>query len=103
MGIAPIDLLGDRPVLEEDHGRDREDFVLSGGLLVLVDVDADDLEVVALGVDLLEDRMDDAAGAAPGSPEVDEHGPLGLEDLGLEVGVCHVVEFACHWNRSPGD
>ena len=60
-------------VLEEDHRRDREDLVLRGGLLVLVDVEADDLDVVALAVDLLEDRVDDAAGAAPGGPEVDQH------------------------------
>ena len=33
------------------------------------------LEVLALGVDLLEHRVDDAARTAPGSPEVDEHGP----------------------------
>ena len=43
LGHRPDHLLGDRPVLEEDQGRDREDLVLSGGLLVLVDVDADDV------------------------------------------------------------
>src|SRR6266516_1593246 len=42
----PDHLLGDRPVLEEDQGRDRE-------------------------------------------------------HLGLEGGVGHVAELACHWNRSP--
>ena len=49
-----------------------------------------DLEVVALARHLLEDRVDDAAGTAPGRPEVDEHGLAGLEDLGLEVAVGHV-------------
>ncbi len=77
------DFLHDRPVLEEEQGRDREDFVLGRGLLVLIDVEADDRQVVALGVDLLEDRMDDAAGAAPGGPEVDENGAIGLQNVGL--------------------
>src|SRR5881394_1699079 len=93
----PNDFLRDRPVLEEEQGGDREDFVLGGRLLVLVDVEADDLQIVALGVDLLEDRMDDAAGAAPGGPEVDEHGAIGLEDVGFEVAIGHVGELASHW------
>ena len=49
-------------------------------------------QVVALGGDLLEDRGDDAARTAPGRPEVDEHGRVGLDDLGLEVGVGDVVD-----------
>ena len=49
------DPLGLLAVLEQDHRRNREDLVARGGLLVLVHVDADDLEVVALGVHLLED------------------------------------------------
>ena len=80
MGIAPT-TFGDRPVLEEDQGRDREDLVLGGGLLVLVDVDADDPQVLALSVNLLQDRVDDAAGTAPGRPEVNQNGAVGLEDL----------------------
>ena len=59
------------------------------------------LQVVALAVDLLEDRMDDAARAAPGSPEVDQHGAVGVEDVGFEGGVGYVGEFSCHWYRSP--
>src|SRR5258707_11395323 len=35
------DFLRDRPVLEEEQGRDREDLVLGGRLLVLVDVEAE--------------------------------------------------------------
>src|SRR5262245_20886412 len=77
------DFLRDRPVLEEDHGRDREHLVLGRCLLVLVDVEADELQVLALGVDLLEDRVDDAAGTAPGSSEVDEHRAVGLQNIGL--------------------
>ena len=43
-------------------------------LLLVVDVDADDLQVVAVGRDLVEDRAHDATGRAPGGGEVDEHG-----------------------------
>ena len=42
------DGLGGLAALEDDHRRDRHDLVLAGGLLVLVDVEADDLDVVAL-------------------------------------------------------
>ena len=53
-------------------------------------------QVVALGGDLLEDRGDHPARPAPGGPEVDEHGLVGLEDLGLEAGVGDFVEIAGH-------
>jgi len=96
IGEPADDFLRDRPVLEQQQGRDREDFVLGGSLLVLVDVEAEDRQVVALGIDLFEHRMDDAARAAPRSPEVDEHGTVGLDHVGFEVGVCHVGELACH-------
>ena len=68
------------------------------GLLVLIHVELHDAQVLALGGDLLEHGGDDAAGTAPGSPEVDEHGLLGLDDLGLEVGVGDFGEGACHGN-----
>src|SRR3954452_495299 len=99
--VGADDLLGDLAVAEEDHRRDREDLVLRGGLLVLVDVELDDAQVLALARDLLEDRADHAAGAAPGRPEVDEDGRLGLDDLRLEARVGDVVESAGHlWCRS---
>jgi len=34
-----------------------------------------------------QDRLDRFAGAAPGSPEVDDDRPLGGEDLLFEIGV----------------
>ena len=58
---------------------------LGRGLLVLVDVELDDAQVRALGGDLLEHGRDDAAGTAPGRPEVDEHGRVGLDDLGVKL------------------
>src|SRR4051812_49908311 len=102
LGLEPLlrvgadDLLGHLAVLEEDHRRDREDLVLRGGLLVLVDVELDDPQVLPLAGDLLEDRADDPAGAAPRRPEVDEDGRLGLEHVGLEARVGDVVEGAGH-------
>src|SRR6185312_5641833 len=81
--VGADDLLGHLAVLEEDHRRDREDLVVGGRLLVGVDVELDDAQVVALGGDLLEHWGDDAARTAPSRPEVDEHGLVGLEHLGL--------------------
>jgi len=95
--VRPDDLVRRLAALEEDHRRDREHAVLRGGLLVLVDVELDDLQgAVALVGDLLEDRSDDAAGAAPGCPEVDQDRRLGLEDLSLEVVVGDFVHRTGH-------
>ena len=55
------------------------------------------LRFVALAGDLLEDGGDDAARAAPRRPEVDQHGLLGLEHLGLEVAVGHVLDVGHAW------
>jgi hypothetical protein len=46
--------------------------VLEGLVLVVVDIDLDDLQVVALAAELVEHGADRAAGSAPGRPEVDE-------------------------------
>src|SRR5215207_9918436 len=64
--VGADDLLGDRAVLEEDQRRDREDLVGHRGLLVLVDVELDDLQRLALlAGDLLEYRSDHAARSTP--------------------------------------
>ena len=97
LGHRALDPLGLRAVAEEHHGRDREDLVVHRGLLILVDVELDDLQLGALARDLLEDGGDDAAGTAPRRPEVDQHGLLGLEHLGLEVGVGHVLNVGHRW------
>src|ERR1700752_4825177 len=49
--------LGLGAVAEQDQGRDREHVEPGRGLLVLIDVDGNDVEVVPLGRHLLEDRM----------------------------------------------
>src|SRR3954447_10521908 len=92
LGHGALDALGLLAVAEQHHRRDREDLVVHRGLLVLVDVELDDPQVVALAGDLLEHRRDDPARTAPRRPEVDEHGVLGLEDLGLEVAVGHMLD-----------
>jgi len=60
------------------------------------------VEVVALGGHLLEDRVDDAAGPAPGRPEIDQHGPVRVEDLGLEGGVGYVGKVSGHFSSYVG-
>src|SRR3954452_24128947 len=64
--VGPDDLLDGLSVLEQDQRRDREDLVGRGALRVLVGVELDDAQVVALARDLFEDRGNDAARAAPG-------------------------------------
>jgi hypothetical protein len=53
---------------EELHGWDRENLVARGDLRVFVDVQADDRHPA---LQLLEDRLERAAGAAPRGPEID--------------------------------
>src|SRR4029079_11572482 len=53
-------------------------------------------EVLPLAGDLLQDRCDHAARPAPGRPEVDEDGVLGLEDVSLEARVGDVGQGAGH-------
>ena len=57
---------------------------------------------LALAGDLLEHGADDAARAAPGGPEVDEDGRVGLDDLGLEVAVGDFGDAAGHAVSSSG-
>src|SRR5579875_3116099 len=84
LGVGADHRLLQLAVLEQHQRRDRHDVELDRGLLVVVDVELDDLERLALlGRDLLDDRGDAPAGPTPWSPEVDEHGHVGLEHLCL--------------------
>ena len=79
---------GELAVLEQHQRRDRHDAVLRRGARVLVDVELDDLDLVAHRAgDLLERRRDHAARAAPLGPEVDHDRAGRLEHLGLESRV----------------
>ena len=100
MGIAPTTFFAIAPSLKRIIvGIERTSYSaavcwFSSTLMLTI------AQVVALAVDLLEDRVDDAAGAAPGGPEVDEHRPVGVEHVGFEGCVGYVGEFASHWYRS---
>ena len=79
--------------LAVDQGVHRRDALhLEGlghaGVVVDVDLGQHDL-AVGVGDDLLDDRTERPARAAPRRPQVDDHGHLGgaVEDLGLERGV----------------
>src|SRR5205085_1630670 len=100
LGVGADDLLGHLAVLEHDQRRDREHLVLRGGLHVLVGVELDHLDVLALVRKLLEHGSDDTAGTAPRRPEVDQHRLLGLDDLGDEVGVGDLGD-CCHVRSLP--
>src|ERR1700716_440101 len=75
--VGADDLLGDLAVLEHDQRGDREHLVLGGRLLVLVGVELDDLQVLALPGDLLEDRGHVTAGPAPRPQESTAAGVAG--------------------------
>src|SRR6185436_3209621 len=92
LGHRALDALGDLTVAEQQQRRDGHDLVLRGGLDVLVGVELDDLQLGPLAGDLLDDRGDHAARAAPGSPEVHQHGLVGLDDLRLEVRIGDLVD-----------
>ena len=57
--------------------------------------------------ELVEDRPDLAAGAAPLGPEVDQHGLVGLEDVGLEAVISDGLQvghlFSSVGFRDPKD
>src|SRR5436190_15480103 len=78
-------------VLEENRRRDREDAEARSRLDVLVDVQLreGDLAIV-LPLELGEDRLDRATGAAPRGPEVDDDGLARLEHVALEALVGHL-------------
>src|SRR6266487_92841 len=89
------ELLDDLPVLEDTERRDVEDPILPRDLWVLVDVQLDDVDLVAVfRQDRLQHRGYLPAGAAPLGPVVHEHGPAVLEDIGLEAVVGYLLHLA---------
>src|SRR5882724_12799728 len=82
----------DVAVLEEHQRRDSPDAELGRHVLVLVDVDFRDLEAafVLLG-DLVQDRRDRLAGAAPFGPVIHQHRGIGLQDLRIKTVIGHVL------------
>lgn len=82
-GVGTDDLLDLVAALEDDEGGHGADADLLGDLGLLVDVDLEEVDLLAGGGvrDLLEDGADGLAGAAPGRPEVDDGGLLAVDDL----------------------
>ena len=71
---------------EDEHGRDAADAVLLGDFRGLVDVEFADLcfAFVLVG-ELIDDRRQGFAGAAPRRGEIHEDGLVGLQDLCVEI------------------
>src|ERR1700746_796715 len=95
LGLGPNHLLDDLAAGEHVQRRDQHDPVLLRGLRVLLDVQLDhvDLVGVLLG-DLLEDRGNHAARAAPLGPVVHDDRLAVLDDLGIESRIGHDLGYA---------
>src|SRR5438309_1005954 len=95
----------DVAVLEQHQRRDAADAEFSRHALVLIHVDLGDLQpaLVFLG-DLVEDRRDGLAGAAPLGPVIHQHRGVRLQDLGVEsvVGDMAYV-WTAHGSFQGGD
>src|SRR5690606_19603212 len=73
LGAAADDRLGELAAAVDVERRDRDEAVAARDVRVGVDVDLDDLELVAvLRGDLVDDGRHLQAGLAPAGPEVDE-------------------------------
>src|SRR5208282_484147 len=94
----PDELFHDLSVLENEQGRNAGHFVAHGGGAVAVDVHFADLDFTLIFArELFDDRSDRAARAAPGSPEIDQHGLIGLQYIGIEISVGDFDDgVACH-------
>src|SRR5688500_16124646 len=66
--------------VEHDSGK-YQHTVLERLLLIVVDVDLDDLQVLALTAELIEHRSNGATRSTPRCPEIDEHRLVRLKDL----------------------
>mmetsp|Transcript_7318 Transcript_7318/g.32994 ORF Transcript_7318/g.32994 Transcript_7318/m.32994 type:complete len:211 (+) Transcript_7318:733-1365(+) len=91
--LAPLHHLA---ILEEDDGGQAVDAVLLHQVRVGVHLDLHNLQLVAVVglLSLLHNLADQLARAAPGGPEVDEHGDVGLEDLLLPVRTGDLLDGA---------
>ena len=94
--------------LEHQHRGDAGDAVFLRRIGIVIDVELADLHIGHVFRDFFDDRTDHLAWAAPRSPEVDQHGLLGLDDFGSEIGVGEfkghggVPAQGCGANASPG-
>src|SRR6185437_9473524 len=83
--------------LEDHQGRDTADAIGARSLLVLVGVDLGDLQLALVGLrDVVQQRRDGLARAAPLSPEIHQHRGVGLQHLGFEFIVADVGDMLAH-------
>ena len=83
--------------LEEKERRDVADAELHGSFIGIVDVAlGHDHATFVFGLDLVHGGGEHAAGAAPGSPEINHHGQVTCQDVG-NVGIgyyfCHSISY----------
>src|SRR5579859_5257647 len=95
---------GHLATFENHQGRDRHHAVFRRGLRALVDVQLDDLDLVAHRTgNLVERRSDHATRAAPFSPEIDNDRALRLEHFGFEIGVGNLTNGHLNTSFGSGD
>src|SRR5262249_10103820 len=70
-------------VAEEHEQRNAARVVLRGEARILVDVELSEADVASLAGQLLDDRRDHPAGAAPRGPEADQ--PRAATDVAVEI------------------
>src|SRR5208282_2670337 len=92
------ELLHDLSILEDEQSWNAGDFVAHGGSAVAVHVHLSDLDfALILAGQLFHDGSDRAAGATPGCPKIQQHGRIGLQDIGIKISVGDLDEgVACH-------
>jgi len=81
-------LIGDFSALDNDKRRDAHDVERGGKRGLFVDIDFADFDVLSLFGNLVDDRGDHPARAAPGCPEVEQNRDFALHDFGLEIIFC---------------
>ena len=91
--LRPHEAIGRLAIDHQHAGRDAANAKGLAQLLLLVGVDLDQFEAAGvLGLNFFQQRADHLARAAPGGPEVHQHGGVhrGIYDLGIEVFNGHI-------------
>ena len=74
LALEANDLLGNLPVLKQQQGWDGANAILGGQALFVIDIDLADFDPPIVFVSqLIEDRRDHLAGAAPFGPKIDQN------------------------------
>src|ERR1017187_806406 len=97
-GAVANELFYHLSVLENQQGRNAGDFVAHGRGGVSVDVHFANLDFTLIFAgEFFDDGSDRAARATPGGPEIDQHGLIGLQYIGIKISVGNFDGgVACH-------